>query len=722
MGPDHDRLVARLAAGERSDEVLTGLAAACAEDAELRDALRDDQAIARALHELGRPALDAAPVLTAIARARGPTLEDQVMAGIAARSRRLRPVRRHPWRWRALAASLLAGCALSALAISDRWPVSHEPLATLHVLPQGARWPTGATGAGEGARVRPGPIALDAGAIELAFDNQAVLIVEGPARLEVLSPLRVRLDQGRVTTRIPEPAHGFTVAAAGLRVVDLGTEVGVALAADGSADVQVYAGAAQLVLDSGAARRAEAGEAVRLDPRADRITGLAFAPGRFLRAGALRALDVDLADLVGGGDGRGGATSDGIDLLTGNLHSLLSQGGIHGDRAFHAVSGQPLIAGVFVPDAAADVPITPDGATWRFPLAGGSAYDSLRRGPFLVRPPDGGIPGIRHQPEVFGGIDFSTPGHSLVGMHANAGVTIDLVELGRAHGGRAARFTALAANCAPRRLAPSLCALPGAAAADPRWAALAGVQATSAAGTVLAVRADGALLASAPARGDTYTVLGAPAGARLSAVRIDVLPDETLRGHGPGAADNGNFVLTRARFALVAPTGRRELTVIGAVADFSQAGWSIASAVDGDGSVGWGVWPEVGKAHHAEFFLDPVDVAPGERLEVRLEQRQRDYDRHLLGCFRVSTTGDRDAARDVAAGGSFLTVLVDGRLVQRTVIPLADQAPSRIDVAIPPDARWLTLATTDGGYGDGYQWAALGDARIALEPAPPAAP
>ncbi|MBA3937851.1 MAG: hypothetical protein H0X38_10345, partial [Planctomycetes bacterium] len=203
----------------------------------------------------------------------------------------------------------------------------------------------------------------------------------------------------------------------------------------------------------------------------------------------------------------------------------------------------------------------------------------------------------------------------------------------------------------------------------------------------------------------------------LSAVRLEVLPDARLGGHGPGAAPNGNFVLTGAHFALVGPAGRRELTLVGAVADFSQSGWSIGSTVISEGTLGWGIVPETGKPHQAVFFLDPVAVVAGERLEVRLEQQQHNYDQHLIGCFRLAATGDRDPARGLAAGGTFLTVLLDGQLVQRSVIPLVDQPASRIDVAIPAGARWLTIATSDGGFGDGFQWGTLGDARIALEPA-----
>jgi hypothetical protein len=718
MATDQERLIAAYLAGNREPDFLAELLEALAEDAELRAGLRDELALARMLRELGRPALDPAPVFAAI-QAPGGGLSDQVMARIG----RAESASARRWRWRGLAAAaLVAGVALAiAASAALGWPPSAAPapaIASLHLV-RGTRWPAQlAAPPAEGARLAPGRFELAAGVAELAFDSQASLLVEGPATLELESAMLVRLHRGRVTTSVPPGAHGFTIAARGMRVVDLGTEAGVDVGSDGRAEVQVYAGAVEVAVQGGSAptasRRCQAGAALRVDPGAGSIDAMPFAPERFIRAGDAHRLRLDVADIVGGGDGRGSAAHDGIDPTTGRLQSTPAQGHLEGDHDFHPVAGQPFLDGVFVPSPKRDTILTSAGHHYDFALQNGASYDLIRRGGFLIRPPDGGPDAPSRSPSVIDGVDYAAPGHALVGFHANTGMTFDLRAIGGAYGRAVTRFTAAVANTAPRRLAPALCAVQRAGSPGPRWAPLAVQRAGTANGTVLTLEPDGSLLAHDPAATDTYTVAGISTVPGITALRLEVLADPALPGSGPGAAANGNFVLTRLGVGLESGDGERQLGLTGAVADFSQAGWPVAAAVTGEAKVGWGIVPETGTAHTAVFFLEPAAVPPGTGIVVTLAQLQREWHHHLIGRFRLSVTDDPDPARGIAGGAGFFQVFVDGRLIQRAVVPVADQAPARIEVPLRPEDRFLTLVSTDGGYGNGFQWTTLADPRLEL--------
>lgn len=94
-----------------------------------------------------------------------------------------------------------------------------------------------------GGDMQPGrTLRVERGLAEVAFLNGAHIVLEGPARLELLSSTSARLLRGKAAVRVPEPARGFTVLSPQARVVDLGTEFGISVAEDGSAEVIVFEG------------------------------------------------------------------------------------------------------------------------------------------------------------------------------------------------------------------------------------------------------------------------------------------------------------------------------------------------------------------------------------------------------------------------------------------------------------------------------------------------
>ena len=68
------------------------------------------------------------------------------------------------------------------------------------------------------------------------------VIVEGPAEIELLSIDRIACNHGNLRARVPEGAEGFAVSGPGSAVVDLGTEFGVNIKADGKSRGKVFEG------------------------------------------------------------------------------------------------------------------------------------------------------------------------------------------------------------------------------------------------------------------------------------------------------------------------------------------------------------------------------------------------------------------------------------------------------------------------------------------------
>jgi hypothetical protein len=139
---------------------------------------------------------------------------------------------------------------------------------------------------------------------------------------------------------------------------------------------------------------------------------------------------------------------------------------------------------------------------------------------------------------------------------------------------------------------------------------------------------------------DVYTLTFDPPASRLTALRLEALPDDSLPGRGPGRAGNGNFVLSTVRLShRGTPIALKE-----AKADFSQNGYPIAAVLDDNPQSGWAVDGGIGKPHQAVFELaTPLETSGP--LTVSLEFKTS-YANHALGRFRLSAT-DTPGPRDV---------------------------------------------------------------------------
>jgi hypothetical protein len=179
-------------------------------------------------------------------------------------------------------------------------------------------------------------------------------------------------------------------------------------------------------------------------------------------------------------------------------------------------------------------------------------------------------------------------------------------------------------------------------ASQPGWVVLEPEGAQSASGANLRIQTDGSIRSEgARPPTDTYTITTRTDLRGITAIRLELLPDEQLPNRGPGRNDNGNLHLTEFRLeaspALDPEAPPRRVPVTTARADFDQEGWGISGAVDGDGQTAWGIYPEVGRPHEGVFELaEDLGHFGGTVLTIHLDQTHPAG--HLIGRLRLSVS------------------------------------------------------------------------------------
>jgi ferric-dicitrate binding protein FerR (iron transport regulator) len=149
--------------------------------------------------------------------------------------------------WLSLKAAAVAAGVLLAVAagwwlVAGRPPrgAGREPSVAWLVNAQNCKWAADVAPAGD---LRAGTVlALERGLAEVRFECGARAVLEGPASLELLSGKSARLLRGRLTARAAGPAAGFEVLSPQGKVIDRGTEFGVAVSEGGTTEVYVFEG------------------------------------------------------------------------------------------------------------------------------------------------------------------------------------------------------------------------------------------------------------------------------------------------------------------------------------------------------------------------------------------------------------------------------------------------------------------------------------------------
>ena len=225
------------------------------------------------------------------------------------------------------------------------------------------------------------------------------------------------------------------------------------------------------------------------------------------------------------------------------------------------------------------------------------------------------------------------------------------------------------------------------AAAPSVWQVLEPVEMKSAEGSTLTKQADGSVLASEkrPEK-DTYTLTYHTPLRGITALRLEVLADDSLSKRGPGRQDNGNLHLSEFKvFAVPQSASSKQtpaaemkpLTLKNPRADFNQDGWTIAHTIDGNPGTAWGIHPRVGEDHRAVYeFAQPISIDGGTVLTVVLEQLHGGG--HLIGRSRISVTT------------AIESLALDGELIPAEInLILKKPAAERNDLERAELARYL---------------------------------
>ncbi len=117
--------------------------------------------------------------------------------------------------------------------------------------------------------VRAGQLDLRSGNAEVAFNNGAKVLLQGPVRFRVETDARGYLEVGRIAAEASGKAAGFVVNTPRLTAVDVGTRFGITVGASGESEVHVLQGAVEVSRVSGNSlpMLIREGGAVRADDR-----------------------------------------------------------------------------------------------------------------------------------------------------------------------------------------------------------------------------------------------------------------------------------------------------------------------------------------------------------------------------------------------------------------------------------------------------------------------
>ena len=257
---------------------------------------------------------------------------------------------------------------------------------------------------------------------------------------------------GKVTT---ETARGLTIRTPTATVIDLGTEFGVTVDGSGETTAHVFRGSIRVQATAAGATRDAAkvlrkGQSARVGKGVDEravIILSSTSPANFVREiPKSTTRTFDLVDVVAGGDGFSGRRGRGIDPTNGQPAAttlkdmnLKNHGPIVGNGKYHRVETSSLIDGVFIPDSHfGSVQVDSAGHMFaEFGKADGMVGQNIWAGgvipvPTAAMPPSIAAllkslpPSQTLAPTKLGGIDYAEPGHGLIFLHANSGITFDL--------------------------------------------------------------------------------------------------------------------------------------------------------------------------------------------------------------------------------------------------------------------------------------------------------
>ncbi len=271
--------------------------------------------------------------------------------------------------------SALAAAVMLMLVVID-YVQSNRIVASLEEE-RHARWAESLTT----RELRPGRMHLEEGFARITSTRGAQIILQGPCEFKLCSPGKMFLYSGAVCAKVPPPAIGFTIETHSLSATDYGTEFGVSADMEQRCEVHVFEGEVELnsrkYPKAARKQRIGIGRVATIDSRGNiNIGSLNDRSHFFFRSLpaedsiAIPGRRLDLADMVGGGNGLGTGIIGGaydsaegtINPLTGKPNDPSRPNNAHvgaeryddehflGPPGYVAVSDLPFIDGIFVPD------------------------------------------------------------------------------------------------------------------------------------------------------------------------------------------------------------------------------------------------------------------------------------------------------------------------------------------------------------------------------------
>ena len=240
------------------------------------------------------------------------------------------------------------------------------------------------------------------------------------------------------------PSSTFVISTPTAIVTDLGTEFGVEVGEDGRTLSHVFRGTVEMraVADSGQNHAEPLILHASQSAQVQRNTGnqgvvlvQSALSANFVREiGRDSVLVFDLVDAVAGGNGFSHKRGRGIDPATGRTSDRQpDKVDVRGDHKYHRIEGTPFVEGVFIPDGGKGGPVQIDSAGHVFPdcpKTDNGSWAYIWAGGKL--PP----PIADRMSATLAGIDYCSPEHSVLVVHANKGITFDLEAIRRSNPGR----------------------------------------------------------------------------------------------------------------------------------------------------------------------------------------------------------------------------------------------------------------------------------------------
>ncbi len=286
------------------------------------------------------------------------------------------------------------------------------------------------------------PMRLIDGIAKIEFTSGVKVVIEGPAVFEI-NRESIFLEYGRLYSKVSETGLGFSVKTSTSQFVDHGTEFGILAEQNGSSELHVIKGKVQLFAGTeGSSRYSQMikeDQAICYDVENNIINSIQIQKKAFVREISSQnhmiwnGQDINLADIVGGGNGFGtGEIGKGISLTNGSNISDFNWIERQGSTEYHKVNNSPYIDGVIVPDSEDGLlQVSSAGHTFKeCPNTSGIYYDDVRNGGMIhiseARDAAKAIYTQETSPMMFNGQQYGTQYNPLLFIHSNACITFDL--------------------------------------------------------------------------------------------------------------------------------------------------------------------------------------------------------------------------------------------------------------------------------------------------------